>query len=126
MSSHCMEPLRRVRVGELAFARALTLGPVAGASGQDAKTKAVRLDDPAARTLLEQVSKAYRSLSSYSDQGQFVVAMTLGGKAHKQVWPMKLTLVRPNKLDLDAGEVRLTSDGKTLTTVEKSFKKYMT
>ena len=56
-------------------------------------------------------------LVAYSDQGQFVVAMTIGGKATKQATPMKLTFVRPNKVDLDAGHVRLTSDGKTLTTI---------
>ena len=71
----------------------------------------------AAHVLFGQVAKAYQALTSYSDQGEFVVAMTLGGKAHRQVRPLKLTFVRPNKLDLDAGAVRLTSDGKTMTTV---------
>ena len=63
------------------------------------------------------MSHAYKALTSYSDQGEFVVAMTLGGKARRQVRPLRLTFVRPNKLDLDAGAVRLTCDGKTLTTV---------
>ena len=76
------------------------------ASAQESKPRHRRPDDPAARALLEQVAKAYRSLSSYSDQGQFVVAMTLGGKAQKQVRPLKLAFVRPNKLDLDAGAGR--------------------
>jgi thiol-disulfide isomerase/thioredoxin len=96
------------------------------AAAQDARTKVSRADDPAARAVLEQVARAYRDLSSYSDQGQLVIAMTLGGKAHKQVRPMKLTFVRPNQLDLDAGAVRLISDGKTLTTVEEPWKKYVT
>jgi thiol-disulfide isomerase/thioredoxin len=81
-------------------------------------------NDPGARKLLEEVSRAYRGLSSYSDQGEFVVALTLGGKSQKQVQPLKLTFVRPNKLDLDAGAVRLTSDGKTLTTAVAPLKKY--
>jgi thiol-disulfide isomerase/thioredoxin len=93
---------------------------------QTSKSKTAPRDDPGARTLLEQVSRAYRGLSSYSDQGEFVVAMTLGGKAQKQVRPLKLTFVRPNKLDLDAGAVRLTSDGKTLTTTVAPLKKYTT
>jgi thiol-disulfide isomerase/thioredoxin len=75
--------------------------------------------------LFEQVGDAYKALKSYSDQGEFVVAMTLGGKAHRQVRPLRLTFVRPNKLDLDAGAVRLTSDGKMLTTVIEPLKKYM-
>ena len=79
-----------------------------------------------AHVLFGKVAKAYQSLTSYSDQGQFIVAMTLGGKAHRQVRPLKLAFVRPNKFDLDAGAVRLTSDGKTMTTVIEPLKKYMT
>ena len=81
--------------------------------------------DEAAHKLFDQVADAYKALTSYSDQGEFVVAMTLGGKAHRQVRPLRLTFVRPNKLDLDAGAVRLTSDGKTLTTAIEPLKKYM-
>jgi thiol-disulfide isomerase/thioredoxin len=117
---------RRRWVIGLAVAGVLGLVPATPAPAQDTRTKASRRDDPAARSLLEQVAKAYRDLSSYADQGQLVIAMTLGGKDHKQVRPLKLTFVRPNKLDLDAGAVRLISDGKTLTTVEEPWKKYMT
>ena len=81
-------------------------------------------DNPRARSLLDEVSKAYKSLVAYSDQGQFVVAMTIGGKSTKQATPMKLTFARPNKVDLDAGQVRLTSDGKTLTTIVIPLKRY--
>lgn len=81
--------------------------------------------DEAAHALFEKVADTYKGLTSYSDQGEFVVAMTLGGKAHRQVRPLRLTFVRPNKLDLDAGAVRLTCDGKTLTTVIEPLKKYM-
>jgi thiol-disulfide isomerase/thioredoxin len=87
---------------------------------------ASRADDAAAHSLLEQTARAYKALTSYSDEGQYVVAMTLGGKDHRQVRPLKLTFVRPNKLDLDAGAVRLVSDGKTLTTAIEPLKKYMT
>ncbi len=82
--------------------------------------------DVDAHVLFGKVAKAYQALTSYSDQGEFIVAMTLAGKAHRQVRPLKLTLVRPNKVDLDAGAVRLTSDGKTMTTVVEPLKKYMT
>ena len=37
-----------------------------------------------------------------------------------------MTLVRPNKVDLDAGQVRLLSDGTTLTTSVIPLKRYMT
>ncbi len=110
----------------LGLALVVVLGPAGSGSGQDARSKAPRPDDPAARALLEQVSKAYRSLSSYSDQGEFAIAMTLGGKVHKQVRPLKLAFARPNKVDLDAGVARLTSDGKTMTEVVESLKRYAT
>jgi hypothetical protein len=99
---------------------------VSPARGQDGKAAKPPRDDAAARKLLDQVSRAYQALSSYSDQGQFEIAMTLAGKAQRQVMPLRLTLVRPNKLDLDAGAVRLTCDGKTLTTVVEPLKKYTT
>jgi thiol-disulfide isomerase/thioredoxin len=119
------QPRRRWAVG-LVLAVAVLLGTGGSGLAQDSRKKAPRPDDPAARALLEQVSKAYRSLSSYSDQGQFVIAMTLGGKVHKEVRPMKLAFVRPNKVDLDAGAARLISDGKTLTDIVESLKRYMT
>ena len=57
-----------------------------------------------------------RHLKSYSDKGEFVLAFKIGGKLQKQVLPMKMTFARPNKLDFDAGQVRITSDGTTMTT----------
>src|SRR5690349_11850504 len=96
------------------------------ASAQSGGARASRSDDAAARALFDRVADAYKALGSYSDQGQFVVALTLGGKAQRQVRPLRLTFVRPNKLDLDAGAVRLTCDGKTLTTAIEPLKKYVT
>ena len=52
------------------------------------------------------MSKAYKALSSYTDQGQFVMAMTADGKPQKQAVPLKVTLVRPNKVDIDTGIVQ--------------------
>ncbi len=80
--------------------------------------------DPKAKALLAEVAKAYKGLNSYSDAGQFVMAMTIAGKPQKQTLPMKLTFVRPNKMDLDAGQVRLVSDGKTMTTTVIPLKRY--
>ena len=91
--------------------------------GQDAPRS--RLDDEA-RALYVQVANAYKSLTSYSDEGQFVVVMTLGGKVRRESRPLRLTLVRPNRIDLDTGSLRLISDGKTLTTMVRPLKKYTT
>ena len=80
--------------------------------------------DPKAKALLAEVAKAYKGLNSYTDEGQFVMAMTVAGKPQKQTLPLKLTFVRPNKMDFDAGPVRLVSDGKTMTTTVIPLKRY--
>jgi thiol-disulfide isomerase/thioredoxin len=80
--------------------------------------------DPKAKALLADVAKAYKGLNSYTDHGQFVMAMTIGGKSQKQTLPLKLTFVRPNKMDFDAGPVRLVSDGQTMITTVIPLKRY--
>jgi thiol-disulfide isomerase/thioredoxin len=128
MSLNPKDSTWRVSLAGLAFTVAVGLGH--DAPGQSPALKgagsAARQDDPRARLLLDEVSRAYRSLDAYSDQGQFVVSMTIGGKSSKEVTPMKLTFVRPNKLEFDAGQVRMTSDGKTLTTTVVPLKRYTT
>ena len=52
--------------------------------------------------------------------------MTLAGKVQKQSLPLKLTFVRPNKIDLETGAVRLVSDGKTMSTAIIPLKRYTT
>jgi len=121
---------RPLRLGSVAFSAALLLGLNLGSQvvAQREELKLVqpgtRRDDPQARALFDEVSKAYKALSSYSDQGEFVIVMTLGGKTQKQVLPLKLTFVRPNKMDVDAGPIRVTSDGTTLTTAIIPSKRY--
>jgi thiol-disulfide isomerase/thioredoxin len=52
--------------------------------------------------------------------------MTVGGKRRREVQPLRVTFIRPNKLDFDTGSIRLISDGKTVTTVVRPLKKYTT
>ncbi len=59
-------------------------------------------------------------------RASIVVAMTIGRKPRREARPLRLTFIRPNKIDLDAGSIRLISDGKTLTTVVRPLKKYTT
>ncbi len=80
---------------------------------------------PKARALFDEVSKAYKASVVVLRPGEFVVAMTAAGKSDKQVVPLKVTLVRPNKFEIDTNVVRLTSDGKTLTTSVIPLKRYM-
>jgi thiol-disulfide isomerase/thioredoxin len=82
--------------------------------------------DPKARQLFDDIIKAYKAVTAYADQGKFVFDLSDNGKAVSQSTPLKLTLVRPNKVDFDAGLVRMVSDGKTLTTTVVPFKKYIT
>jgi thiol-disulfide isomerase/thioredoxin len=117
-----------VMAGTFALAAAVSAGDAwaQGPGPRTAARPAAKPADPKARELLGEVAKAYRGLDSYADEGKFVVAMTLAGKPQNQKLPLKFTFVRPNKLDLDAGPVRLTSDGKTLTTSVLPLKRYTT
>lgn len=123
-------PIRtRVRVRGLAGALGLMLASAVAATAQDPKPLAARPadkpDDPKALALLGEIAKAYQGLGSYNDQGRFVVSMTVNGKSQNQEAPLKLALARPNKLSLDAGPVKLLSDGATMTTVVEPMKKYI-
>jgi thiol-disulfide isomerase/thioredoxin len=121
-------PFSAVPKGLLAIALALGLtipGVILVAQGtQSGAAGAAKTADPRAKSLLQEVAKAYKALGTYTDQGQFVIAMTIDGKEQKQVLPLKLTFVRPNKMELDAGPVRVVSDGKTLTTAILPLKRY--
>jgi thiol-disulfide isomerase/thioredoxin len=106
----------------------LVLGFSAVASAQTIERKTiepgVKKDNPRARALFEEVANSYKSLKSYRDQGEFILAFRVGGKVQKTVQPMKMTFARPNKLDFDAGQVRIKSDGTTLTTAVLPLKRY--
>jgi thiol-disulfide isomerase/thioredoxin len=80
--------------------------------------------DPNARALLEQVVKTYRALPAYSDQGEFVVTLSIDGAPRTQTTSMKLAYVRPNKIRLETGNVQLVSDGQLLTTAMAALKKF--
>jgi len=111
---------------KLLLLAAMTLGPAAAAPAQIRLKEDKKPDDPKAVALLADVVQAYKALHAYSDQGEFQIAITVDGKQQKQNIPLSLTLVRPDKLDLQAGEVRLSSDGKSLITLIPSLKRYTT
>ena len=85
---------------------------------------ALAADDAKARQRLDEVAKAYKGLSAYTDKGSFSLSATIDGNAETQTSPVPISLTRPNKLSLTAESVRLISDGNTLTTVVEPFKKY--
>ena len=115
-----LPPVRTLLTG-LACGLFLTVGPACQAPAADPKPAA---NDPKAQQLLEEVARAYQHLGAYADHGEFVLAATVGGKSESNKSPMKISLERPNKLRLDAGQVEVASDGKTMTTAVVPFKKY--
>jgi thiol-disulfide isomerase/thioredoxin len=108
----------------------LAVGLGTGVSAQTVELKTLELgarkDNPKARALFDEVAKSYKALKTYSDKGEFVLALKVGDKLQKQVLPMKMTFMRPNKLDFDAGQVRITSDGTTMTSTVVPLKRYTT
>ena len=112
----------------MAAALVVSLSAAAGAQTVGLKTleQDAKRDNPKARAMFDEVANAYKALRSYSDQGEFVLAFKVDGKVRKKVLPMKMTIARPNKLDFDAGEVRIMSDGTTMSTAVLPLKRYTT
>lgn len=82
-------------------------------------------EDSDARALLDTVVKSYQALDAYSDGGTFTITATIRGKQTTLATPMGLRLKRPNLVAVDAGNVRLFSDGKTLTTLIVPTKRFV-
>ena len=80
--------------------------------------------DPEALKRLDQVADAYKALNHYSDQGSFTRVVRFGEKERSEKTPVAIAFERPNLLLLDAGEVTVFADGKTLTTVLHPTKRY--
>ncbi|HMB06054.1 MAG TPA: redoxin family protein [Isosphaeraceae bacterium] len=85
---------------------------------------AAPVHDPQARRQLDEIARAYKALGAYADQGEFAMSMIINGTTESQTLPLHLTFARPNKLNLDAGVVRIVSDGTTLTTAVAPLKQY--
>jgi thiol-disulfide isomerase/thioredoxin len=66
--------------------------------------------------LFGDVLRAYRSAPAYRDQGSFEVTARVGDDTRTVRFPLSITFVRPNKLAIDAGDVKLTGDGKQVQT----------
>jgi thiol-disulfide isomerase/thioredoxin len=82
--------------------------------------------DPQARALLDQVASAYKSLPAYSDEGTLTRTIRKGDETIDRTAEVPLAFARPNRLSLAVEGVRLTCDGKNLTTTSDSLKRYLT
>lgn len=78
-----------------------------------------------AKALYKSVADAYHALSSYSDRGEFRSSINLAGQSREETSPLTIKFTRPNRIVLDAGEVRVICDGKTLTTLLVPTKRYL-
>jgi thiol-disulfide isomerase/thioredoxin len=114
-------PPVRTLLTTLAFGALVILGLAGRTLADEPKAAA---NDAKAQQLLAEVARAYGQLKAYSDQGEFVLAATVGGKSQTVRSPLKISIERPNKLRLDAGEVQVASDGTTMTTSVVPLKKY--
>jgi thiol-disulfide isomerase/thioredoxin len=105
----------------LGCALALALGSRSQAAGPER----VKTNEKS-RAAFERVVTAYKGLKAYRDKGEFALNVRVNGTVKEQALPLHVTLVRPNKLDLDTGLARVVCDGKTLTTVATPLKKFTT
>lgn len=109
-----MKPLIAVAlVGLLAF-------PARAGAGADGA------GSPEARQFLEEVAAAYRGLTTYADQGAFTIASRDDAAPRAFTWPMAFRIARPNRVAIDAGEVKLAADGTSMLTVIAPMKRYLT
>ena len=74
--------------------------------------------DPKAQALLDAASASYKALPAYVDHGEFAVKVKVKGKEKSQTLKRPVAFAKPNRIDLAEGDgdVRVVSDGKTLTT----------
>lgn len=81
---------------------------------------------PEARKLLDDVARAYKALPAYADKGEvtLVYATKPGQAPTRQGTAASVALIRPNRVAIDAGVVKIVSDGKTLRTITPPFKMY--
>ncbi len=81
---------------------------------------------PEARKLLDDVARAYKTLPAYADKGEVTLTYLVkpGQPTVKQSTSASIALVRPNKVAIDAGIVRIVSDGKVMRTITPPFKMY--
>ncbi len=79
---------------------------------------------PEARARLESVQSAYKSRNAYADHGTFTRSIRIAGRDVVDARPLSLAFSRPNRITLDAGEVRLIGDGTALNTLLAPTRRY--
>ena len=98
----------------------------AGILGVVAWSSPAIADGPAiegeAKARLDALIASYRGLPAYVDHGRTVLVVKIGEKELRQEQEASVAFVRPNKVDVRSGLVRVVGDGTTLTTVVTPLK----
>ncbi len=96
----------------------LILLVAAAVFGGAASTRGANIS-PQAKELLGAVAKAYKALPSYSDEGKITLRTLVapGKPPVEQTVAARVAVERPNKVNIDAGLVKIVSDGKVLRTI---------
>ncbi|MFO0910634.1 MAG: hypothetical protein U0794_20190, partial [Isosphaeraceae bacterium] len=82
--------------------------------------------DEAAAKRLDEVARAYRGLTAYSDRGSFSLTVKVGEASHTTSAPASIALQRPNRIRVETALATLFSDGTNLTTLVAPTRKYTT
>ena len=78
--------------------------------------------DAPAKIRLDGLIAAYRALPAYVDHGRTTLVVKVGDKELRQEQEASTAFVRPNRVDVRSGLVRVVGDGSTLTTVVTPLK----
>jgi len=93
------------------------LGLVAWASPSLAESPKGPGVEGEAKARLDALIASYRALPGYFDHGRTTLVVKVGEKELRQEQEASVAFVRPNKVDVRSGLVRVVGDGTTLTTV---------
>lgn len=104
---------------------AVALAILAPIGARSAAESPLDRSDEAARERFTRLSATYKAIASYEDRGAFTRTVKIAGKEHTETSPLSIRFRRPDRLALDAGEVRVLSDGTAVTTVLGPTKRYL-
>ncbi len=85
--------------------------------------KADRIE-PAARRFFQEIAGTYKGFTAFEAEGELTFVLTIEDKPRPRTAPMTIRFVRPDRIVMVNGPVRLVGDGKTLRSVVEPFRQY--
>lgn len=80
--------------------------------------------EPDARRFFDGIAATYKGLASFDAEGELAFVPTIAGKPLPRTAPMTIRFVRPDRIELVNGPVRIVGDGKSLRSVVEPFRQY--